>query len=118
MAAEQVKAGRQWGGRESSRDPELTDVGFHFHVARFTGDPILLFFADALRNISVEISNGERVPPQVDTDLAVSHEHVEAAIKMGDPARAESLMREHISEYVSILETDFPYLLDHVIEWG
>jgi DNA-binding FadR family transcriptional regulator len=63
LASERVKSGVAW-------DPDGVDGSgvneesgsFHFSVARFTGDPILLLFADGLRSIYVDESADEKIP--------------------------------------------------------
>ena len=47
---------------------------FHFSVARFAGDPILVLFADALRNIYIDESSGEfTVPDDLPQQIPVTH---------------------------------------------
>ncbi|MFC7016115.1 FadR/GntR family transcriptional regulator [Streptomyces viridiviolaceus] len=120
IAAERVKSGIPWDAQDppKTRSPQPTSTNFHFAVAKFAGDPILLLFADALRDISVEISNGEHTPQGVRGDLSITHAEIESAIVSGDPAEAEKLMRAHIEEYLHLLDEHSPYLLNQVIDWG
>ncbi|QHE72452.1 hypothetical protein GFS60_06093 [Rhodococcus sp. WAY2] len=84
-------------------------------MARFTGDPILLLFADGLRSIYVDESADEKIPRE---ELPVSHDQIADAIKSGDSEKAERLMRDHIRSYVDALEKNCPEVLDQVVDWN
>lgn len=114
LAADRAKGGTKWPpAEEDSRHDS-----FHFSVARFAGDPILVLFADALRNIYIDESSGEfTVPDDLPQQIPVTHEQITEAIADGDAAKAESLMREHISRYAELLETNCPQVLDQVVDW-
>ncbi|MFE3956036.1 FCD domain-containing protein [Nocardia sp. NPDC059091] len=78
---------------------------FHLSVAEFAGDPVLVLIGHAVRDITVDIFNEERVPSLGD-QLAISHSQIRDAIARGSAAKAEKLMRGHLEEYVTLLETN------------
>ncbi len=116
LASDRVKSGVPWNPDEVDGAGDGGEAGgFHFAVARFTGDPILLLFADGLRSIYVDESADEKIPrPQ----LAVSHEQIADAIRNGDSEKSERLMREHIQSYLDALEKDYPEILEQVVDWN
>jgi GntR family transcriptional repressor for pyruvate dehydrogenase complex len=115
LAGERVKSGTAWDLDDVAGIQDDAESGsFHFSVARFTGDPILLLFADGLRSIYVDESADEKIPRE---ELPVSHDQIEDAIKSGDAEKAERLMREHIQSYISALEKNCPEVLEQVVDW-
>ncbi|GAB7007893.1 FadR/GntR family transcriptional regulator [Nocardioides sp. AN3] len=121
LAAERVKSGVAWpdGSPTLSSDGATSSQGdFHFAVAEFAGDPVLLLFAHALRDITQDISRGHRLPALADTDRRVAHSDIAKAIAAGTPTKAEALMREHIQAYIDLIATHSPHLLDQVIDWN
>ncbi|MEU2006672.1 FadR/GntR family transcriptional regulator [Rhodococcus sp. NPDC019627] len=114
LASERVKSGIPWDPEEADGD-NAESGSFHFSVARFTGDPILLLFADGLRSIYVDESADEKIPRE---ELPVSHDQIADAIKSGDSEKAERLMRDHIRSYVDALEKNCPEVLDQVVDWN
>lgn len=119
LAAQKAQAGATW--RRESSDGKEGVAGrdsFHFSVARFAGDPILILFADALKNIYVDESSDEyRFDDDLSKLIPITHEQIEQAISDGDPVKAEELMREHITRYAQLLEDNYPQMLDQVVEW-
>ncbi|RYF50459.1 MAG: FadR family transcriptional regulator [Comamonadaceae bacterium] len=116
LASERVKSGVAWAPDEAEGSGENAESGsFHFSVARFTGDPILLLFADGLRSIYVDESADEKVPRN---ELPVSHDQISDAIRSGDSEKSERLMREHIRSYLDALEKNCPEILDQVVDWN
>ncbi|AWK75164.1 GntR family transcriptional regulator [Rhodococcus oxybenzonivorans] len=116
LASERVKSGIPWDPDEADGIGDNAESGsFHFSVARFTGDPILLLFADGLRSIYVDESADEKIPRE---ELPVSHDQIADAIKSGDSEKAERLMRDHIRSYVDALEKNCPEVLDQVVDWN
>jgi len=121
LAADRVRDGVPWDGGFGAAGPPADGEDpepFHFRIARFAGDPILLLVADALRHIQSSQSVLRSVPPTFATELSISHEQIEAAIAAGKPTKAEELMHEHTASYLRKLEEAFPHLLDQVIEWS
>lgn len=114
LAAEKAKGGALWDDAQPAQGPD----SFHFTVARFAGDPILILFADALRNIHVDESSREyRVTAELSKQIPITHEQIEEAIRNGDAIKAEELMREHITRYAQLLEKHCPQMLSQVVEW-
>lgn len=117
-ASERVREGVAWKPVDDNAGTDgAAQQSFHFMVAQFVGDPILLLFADALREINVSVHGMDHVPDSLGAGLAVSHSDIEAAISSGNSDDAERLMREHLEGYVRALEKDFSHVLDQVIEW-
>lgn len=119
LAAQKAQAGATWRAEPSdNREGAAGRDSFHFSVARFAGDPILILFADALKNIYVDESSDEyRFDDDLGKLIPITHEQIEQAIANGDPAKAEELMREHITRYAQLLEDNYPQMLDQVVEW-
>lgn len=122
LAADRVRAGKPWGPdpEDSSvpADPREVRPNFHLAVAKHAGDPILLLFAHALRDITVDVFGDEKFAEMGGREGAVSHAEIADAIGRGRPARAEALMRTHTEDYLSLLEEHVPHLLKQVIDWG
>jgi DNA-binding FadR family transcriptional regulator len=117
-ASERVRDGVPWVPVDQIEQVDDEEPhSFHYTVAQFVGDPILLLFADALREINVNVHGMDHVPDDIGSTLPVSHSQIEQAILAGDADRAEALMREHLEAYVHALEKDFSHVLDQVIEW-
>ncbi|WP_234793628.1 FadR/GntR family transcriptional regulator [Mycolicibacterium porcinum] len=116
LAAQKARSGGKWPDQPS--DGGSGRDSFHFSVAQFAGDPILILFADALRNIYVDESSGEyRFDDDLSKLIPITHEQIQQAIESGDAAKAEELMREHITRYAQLLEDNYPQMLDQVVEW-
>ena len=120
LAAERVRDGTPWDGGYGAGGPSANDDydTFHFRIARFVGDPILILVADALRDIAAGHSSQRHMPRSFDGELSVSHDEIEAAITAGKPSKAESLMTAHVDSYASKLEESYSHLLDELIEWS
>lgn len=122
LAAEKVRAGSQWHPISTlpthDDDPRTERPNFHLAVAKFAGDPILVLFAHALRDITVDVFGATRLPKVAAAELGVSHADIESSIEKGRPAKAEELMRRHTEDYTALLETHFPHLLSQVIDWS
>ncbi|MEV5831576.1 FCD domain-containing protein [Spirillospora sp. NPDC052242] len=121
LAAERVKSGVAWSAQESAQSTEVDAEGrrdFHFTVAKFADDPVLLLFAHALRDITEDISRGQRLPAVADADRNIAHADIEKAIAEGKPTKAEELMRGHIEKYTELIATHSPHLLNQVIDWA
>jgi DNA-binding FadR family transcriptional regulator len=120
LASERVKSGASWApdGAEGKEDAE--SGSFHLSVARFTGDPILLLFADGLRSIYVDESADEKIPREKIPrhEVTVSHDQIADAIRSGDSEKSERLMRDHIRSYFEALEKYCPEVLDQVVDWN
>ncbi|MFG3525103.1 FadR/GntR family transcriptional regulator [Nocardia nova] len=120
LAAEAVAAGTPWVELDTAAEnSSVADdhSNFHLSVAEFAGDPVLVLIGHAVRDITIDIFNEERVPSLGD-QLAISHTQIREAIAKGSAAKAEKLMRGHLEEYVSLLENNYPHLLNQVIDWG
>jgi DNA-binding FadR family transcriptional regulator len=119
LAADRVKSGTPWPYGSVDQSGETEGRGdFHFAVAEFAGDPVLLLFAHALRDITQDISRGHRLPALTDADRSVAHSDIAKAIAAGTPTKAEALMRAHIEAYTQLIASHSPHLLDQVIDWG
>ncbi|WP_231743271.1 FadR/GntR family transcriptional regulator [Mycobacterium sp. GA-2829] len=122
MAAQKVKDGGVWQYTESDATPDdgsrVQRSEFHLAIAELAGDPILVLFAHALRDITVHALTEDRLRTVTMSDLTVSHEEIEAAIAAGQPAKAERLMRTHTQDFIELLRMHVPHLLKQVIDWG
>ncbi|GAA3678570.1 FadR/GntR family transcriptional regulator [Nocardioides ginsengisoli] len=120
LAAERVKDGTSWDSAEDDAelDTQTARSNFHLAVARFAGDPILVLFAHALRDITLDVLHRERLPSVAGPELGISHDQIEEAIRNGQPMKSESLMREHVQAYLDYIQQNAPHLLNQVIDWA
>lgn len=118
-AALQAGIDRSRGVLHEGDDEEYLGVstGFHEIVTGASGNSVLDLLARSLKAVytarfrSVVYAPGER------EKLLRDHEVVAEAIMSGDGDRAETLMREHMQEYVTLFEDRFPGFFDEPIDW-
>ncbi len=119
-----VRAALQ-SGIERSRD--VLDEGddqylavatdFHGIVSGASGNTVLDLLARSLKDIYVARVRSIVYAPDEREKLLHDHEVVADAILSGDGDRAESLMRDHMQEYVAIMEDRFAGFMDEEIAW-
>jgi DNA-binding FadR family transcriptional regulator len=96
---------------------------FHGMVAQLSGNGVLGLVATAVRGLYEErvlaTIYAVHGPAYVESaeDTFDTHDAIAAAVLARRGARAESLMRAHVIDFVSRMEERFPELLDQVITW-
>lgn len=72
------------------------DFAFHVAIAESTGNPLLVFFVQAMKNIFLEmIEKGILIEGGID-DAIKRHANIMEALKAGDPNMAEVMMYDHL----------------------
>jgi DNA-binding FadR family transcriptional regulator len=119
-----VKAALQDGidrsrGVLEETDEEYLEVATDFHgiVSGASGNNVLDLLARSLKDIYVARIRSIVYAPDEREKLLSDHEVVADAILSGDGDRAEALMREHMEEYVAIMEERFTGFMDEKIDW-
>ena len=92
-------------------------TGFHSLVSGASGNGVLDLLTRSLKDIYVARVRSVVYEPQEREKLLHDHEVVADAIISGDGDRAEKLMREHMEEYVAVLEERFTGFMDEEIDW-
>jgi GntR family transcriptional repressor for pyruvate dehydrogenase complex len=100
-------------------DEHYLEVATDFHgiVSGASGNSVLDLLARSLKDIYVARIRSIVYQPDEREKLLHDHEVVADAILSGDGDRAETLMREHMQEYVSIMEERFTGFMDENIDW-
>jgi DNA-binding FadR family transcriptional regulator len=93
---------------------------FHFVVSSCSGNGALDLVAHALNDIYVtrRISVHEDDPLENWEQTQKEHEAIGRAIMTGQAARAERLMRAHITKFAALVSERFPWLLETIVSWG
>lgn len=90
---------------------------FHGIVSGASGNNVLDLLARSLKDIYVARVRSIVYAPDERQKLLHDHEVVADAILSGDGDSAEALMREHMEEYVAIMEERFAGFMDEKIDW-
>lgn len=101
-------------------DGEYLAVATEFHdvVTGASGNLVLDLMARSLKDIYVDRVGSVVYREDERQKLLQDHEAVASAILSGDGDKAESLMRDHMTDYVHIFEERFPGLMDDPIDWS
>jgi GntR family transcriptional regulator, transcriptional repressor for pyruvate dehydrogenase complex len=110
--------------RERGQATLVSDTDeFHRKVAQLSGNGVLGLVATAVRELYEErvlaTIYAVHGPAFVESaeETFDTHDSIAAAILAGRGAKAESLMRAHVLDFISGNEERFPELLDQVITW-
>lgn len=100
-------------------DEQYLEVATDFHgiVSGASGNNVLDLLARSLKDIYVARIRSIVYAPDEREKLLRDHEVVADAILSGDGDGAEALMREHMEEYVAIMEERFAGFMDEKIDW-
>ena len=90
---------------------------FHGLVSGASGNGVLDLLTRALKDIYVARVRSVVYQPDERAKLLHDHEVVADAIIEGDGEQAEKLMREHMEEYVAVMEERFTGFMDEEIDW-
>ncbi len=106
--------------RDSVEDTQIfLDANKRFHdvIARACGNSLFRYIIESLLGIMDGAAVGIDYPQQRRPAILRAHENIYQALRAGDPAASEELMRAHILEYENYAEQKFPHVLDRVIQW-
>ncbi|MEQ8718415.1 MAG: FCD domain-containing protein [Acidimicrobiales bacterium] len=92
-------------------------TSFHDVVTSHSGNRVLDLIARALKEIYVERIREIAYEPSERARILEAHEAIADAILAGDGDTAETLMREHMVEYVEVISAKFPGVMDETVEW-
>jgi GntR family transcriptional repressor for pyruvate dehydrogenase complex len=90
---------------------------FHDKVLSMSGNNLLELLAGALNDIFSDRISGMLYGGRQRDQVKKVHAEIADAIGAGDQERAESLMREHMSDYRKAVAKREPKLLDEVVDW-
>ena len=82
-----------------------------------SGNPVLDFMGRALKDIYMNRVSDMVFPIAEREKVEHDHAAIADAIVNGEADEAESLMRDHMVEYVKYAEQRHPGILDQVIDW-
>ncbi|MFH0726685.1 MAG: FadR/GntR family transcriptional regulator [Pseudomonadota bacterium] len=74
------------------------DTYFHHRIAEITGNRLVCFVIDSLKNAIVNIKLELELDEQFSVRVFEAHEHILAALRDRNPERARSAMLRHIEE--------------------
>lgn len=100
-------------------DEQYLDVATDFHsvVSGASGNRVLDLLARSLKDIYIARLRSEVYQPDEREKLLHDHAVVADAIISGDGDLAERLMRDHMQEYVEIMEDRLAGFMDEKIDW-
>jgi GntR family transcriptional regulator, transcriptional repressor for pyruvate dehydrogenase complex len=90
---------------------------FHDKVLSMSGNNLLDLLAGALNDIFSDRISGLLYGGRQRDHVKKVHAEIAEAISAGDQDKAESLMREHMSDYRKAVAKREPKLLDEVVDW-
>lgn len=116
-----LEAANRWAA--SSLDAPGPDwvtasVEFHRIVTAHSGNPVLDVLAGTLTEIYTARLKASVVPLGHRESVLATHQGITAAIRDGDAAGAERLMRSHMCDYAQDVGVLYPMLIDTVIDWA
>ena len=90
--------------------------GFHSMLAEMVGNPVLTLSARSLQEVQLHRAHG-LLPPDERRKVDLDHLAIAKAVLRGEAAKAERLMREHMTDYVRDSKQRYPGLLDETVDW-
>jgi len=90
---------------------------FHDVLSGLSGNPLLDFMGQALKDIYTDRFERTAFPPKARGKIAHDHVAIAKTIVAGDAKKSELLMREHMLESAAFLQASNPGVLDEVVEW-
>jgi DNA-binding FadR family transcriptional regulator len=116
MAAELTRCTDSDRGAE---DDEYANDAADFHriVAAMSGNPVLMLFGQSLSDILRDRLTPPLFPKSRRAAVVNVHGDIARAVTSGDAAKAEQLMREHMSEYATYVRRRHPGLMREVVDW-
>jgi DNA-binding FadR family transcriptional regulator len=91
---------------------------FHSVVSGMSGNQVLDLFGRAMKDVYTDRVTGTLYPPAARERVRLAHNAIAAAIRRGEAARAERLMREHMEEFADFVEQRHPGMMSEVVDWG
>ncbi|MFI7678156.1 FadR/GntR family transcriptional regulator [Actinophytocola sp. NPDC049390] len=100
-------------------DEEYTREAADFHrlVAAMSGNPVMSLYGQSLGDIVRDRLSPPLFPKSRRPAVMNVHCDIARAIIDGDAARAEELMREHMTEYAAYVRRRHPGLMREVVDW-
>lgn len=91
---------------------------FHGLVSGMSGNAVLDLLGRSIKDVYTDRITGTIYPPEARERVLQAHVAIAAAIRKGEAARAERLMREHMEEFVAYVEQRHPGLMAETVDWG
>jgi DNA-binding FadR family transcriptional regulator len=116
LAAELIRCTTDHGGGDD--DEYARDAAdFHRIVAAMSGNPVMILFGQSLTDILRDRLTPPLFPKSRRATVVSVHGDIARAVTSGDAAKAELLMREHMSEYAAYVRRRHPGLMREVVDW-
>jgi GntR family transcriptional repressor for pyruvate dehydrogenase complex len=90
---------------------------FHGLLSGLSGNPVLDFMGRALKDVYTNRVAELIFPIEERTKVEHDHAAIADAIVKGEADRAETMMRDHMIEFVEYAEQRHPGILDQVVDW-
>jgi DNA-binding FadR family transcriptional regulator len=90
---------------------------FHALLSGMSGNPVLDLMGRSLKDLYVDRLEGLIFPVEDRRRVQTEHAAIARAIVNGNAARAERLMREHMTEFVELTGKRNPGLFNEVVDW-
>jgi GntR family transcriptional repressor for pyruvate dehydrogenase complex len=105
--------------RGGADDDEYANDAADFHriVAAMSGNPVMMLFGQSLTDILRDRLTPPLFPKSRRAAVVNVHGDIARAVTAGDAAKAEQLMREHMSEYATYVRRRHPGLMREVVDW-
>jgi DNA-binding FadR family transcriptional regulator len=94
-----------------------SSLEFHAMVNGMSGNPVLDLFGQAVRHVYTDRQQGLAYPDHLRERVIREHAEIARAIRDGAADDAERLMREHMSEFVSVSTARYPGMFDELVDW-
>lgn len=91
---------------------------FHDIIAWSSGNTLMGYFTESLSGMMDATIMGVRYPLQRRKSMLRSLSEINGAISSRNSARAKSLMKEYLTDYIRFTERKYPKMLDRTIQWG
>ena len=106
--------------RENLADREIflaTNKEFHELIAAGSGNAMYGFLIDALVDIVDGTRMGVDYPEQRRKAILSAHERIFARLEEHDGDRSFAAMTEHMNQFVSYMQRQYPDVLDRTVTW-
>lgn len=74
------------------------EIDFHIHLARKSGNPVLMMILDFVNKLLVELKLDCRPGPEFSRDVIAAHDRILDALKSGDGDLAAQAMFDHVHQ--------------------
>jgi DNA-binding FadR family transcriptional regulator len=90
---------------------------FHSLVSSMSGNSVLDLYSGSLKSVYADRIESTIFPPEAREKVNQDHKKIARLITQGKASRAESLMREHMEEFLMWSSSRHPGVLDEIVDW-